>query len=158
MEVGSFMRETKKSTQEILNEILSGDNRKIWKASCEISSLSQNRAKILELLPYKQQIIGNTKDVDLGGGIYKVSIYLERALNILEFHDQNLFCPCHLLGEFDNPTDLMQDGYFTLLSVGEYNYMGERDCTMRCNQCGTNYRVEPQEYHSIWWKWTPIEK
>lgn len=144
------MRETKKSTQEILNDILSRDSHKIWAASCEIASLSQNHEKVMELVPYKQQIIDGTEGIDLGGFFCSNKTHLKRALMVLEFHEQKLFCPCHLLGEFDNPDDLVQDDYFTLVSAEEYSY------TVRCNQCGTNYKVDLREYHFIWWEWTPI--
>lgn len=122
------MRETKKPTQEIFSAILSGDSQKIWEASCAISSLSQNHTKIMELVPYKQQIIDGTKGIELGGLIYKNSVHFNRAIAILDFHEQNLFCPCHLLCGFDNPHHLLQDGYFTLVSTWESNYMGERNC------------------------------
>lgn len=49
------MRETKRTSKDILKDMLSGDMQKIWSASCEIVSLSQNHEKIMELvLPVKE--------------------------------------------------------------------------------------------------------
>lgn len=44
------MRETKRKQKDILKDMLSGDMQKIWSASCEIVSLSQNHEKIMELV------------------------------------------------------------------------------------------------------------
>lgn len=44
------MRETKRKSKDILEDMLSGDMQKIWSASCEIVSLSQNHEKTMELV------------------------------------------------------------------------------------------------------------
>ena len=63
------MRETKRTSKDILKDMLSGDMQKIWSASCEIVSLSQNHEKIMELVPHTDEMYRAVKKLEPGGFI-----------------------------------------------------------------------------------------
>lgn len=148
------MKETDESIDIILQDILSGDSHRIWSASCAICSLSQNHEKIIKLLPYKQQIIDATDGIELGGAFATNRRFLERALEIMDFHKDNNGCPCCLHSEDSSPMDFVNDGYFTLEEPADV--IGEsfpEYCIVRCNNCGKFYKAEPRMSHYIWWDW-----
>ena len=61
------MRETKRTSKDILKDMLSGDMQKIWNASCEIVSLSQNHEKIMDavyLLFVCRHDVGTNRKLD----------------------------------------------------------------------------------------------
>ena len=148
------MRETRRSNRAILRDLRWGDSRKRWLALCQLCSLSQNPARIHALLPYRAQIAAC---VEPGGGIYGKNVHLERVLAILDFYARGGQCPCHLLGTFDHPAHLIEDGYFLPISKGEPECCGEAAYTLRCRRCGAVYRAQPREYHTLWWEWTERE-
>lgn len=45
------MSQTRKSTKELIEDMLSEDAQRIWSASCGIISLGQNHERIMELVP-----------------------------------------------------------------------------------------------------------
>lgn len=150
------MRETKRSTQEILQDMLSGNPERIRCGSNDICSLSQNHHRIMELVPYTAQIRGSVKSVLLGSG----RRHFEDAIMTLRLHEENKNCPCCLLyGEGPNPQDLLDDGYFSLLECTPLpespNYNHYR---LRCKRCGMVFTIEELEYHFTWWNWNPIGK
>lgn len=151
------MRESDKDVEEIISDILSRDASRIWSGSCAVCSLSQNHEKIVMLLPYRQKFEDATRGIALGGGLAPNSRYLNKAFEIMDFHNENKNCPCCLLGEFFNPIHCVEDGYFNLINTV---YMSDGRYIdyyiLRCNQCGTTYKVEEREYHYTWWNWIAI--
>jgi len=148
------MRETDKSIEEIVEEILSRDPRKIWSASCAICSLSQNHEKIMKLAPYKKQIVHSTYGIELGGGLAPNKRFLKYALKIIEWHERNEGCSCQLLGEQSNPDHLVEDGYFEMIEV--VNCMNSTYVDyyrVRCKKCNTIYKVFERLSHMPWWEW-----
>lgn len=153
------MRETDKSIEIIIQDMLSGRAEKIWSAGCAICSLSQNHEKILELLPYEQQMADATKGIDLGGALVPNKRFLKRAFEIMDFHKDNNDCSCCLLFEDDNPVHLVEDGYFTLMDtvyMSGSNYIDYY--VVGCKNCGNLYQVGERVYHYPWWDWQLIGK
>lgn len=153
------MRETKDNTQIIVQDMLSRDSHKIWSASCKICSLSQNHDRIMELVPYKEQMISATSNIELGGAVAPNSRFLQKAFKIIYFHKDNMGCPCLLLGEDANPIHCVEDGYFTLKDTvhgKDSNYVDYY--ILYCKRCGRLYQVDEREYHYIWWNWHVIDE
>lgn len=119
------MRETKRKLKDILKDMLSGDMQKIWSASCEIVSLSQNHEKIMELVPHTDEMYRAVKKLEPGGFIIPHQRVLEKVFQILQLHKERKECPCRLLGGESNPKDLIEDGYFELVNMV---YCDNKDC------------------------------
>ena len=145
------MRESTTPPLRLRRDVCSGDPHRVWQACCEIISLSQNRNAILALLPCRRTL----RSMARGGIFGRPPAYLTQALAVLDFHARNSGCPCRLLGAFDRPDTQAAEGYVDLVERDVPNYTGERSCTVRCLRCGAQYRVEPEEYHALWWRWTP---
>lgn len=153
------MRETKRSSKDIINDMLSGDADKIWSASCAICSLSQNHDKVMELVPYKEKMDYATRNIELGGAIALNHRFLKKAFEVMEVHEEGKECPCILLGGDSNPNHLLEDGYIELLDVVCFSNSGYIDYyVIRCNRCKKLYKVEEREYHFTWWKWQVLKK
>lgn len=76
---GDNMKETDKTAQELIQDMLSGNAQKIWSASCGICSLSQNHNRIMELVPYKGQMYNEAKNIELGGNLALNSRFFKQA-------------------------------------------------------------------------------
>ncbi|MEG0276842.1 MAG: hypothetical protein RR630_07425 [Coprobacillus sp.] len=153
------MRKTNKTTEEIVKDMLSKDSYKIWEASCHICSLSQNHNRVIELLPYKDQMISATKGIALGGALGPNIRFLNKAFDIISFHENGDYCPCCLLSEDSNPIHLIDDGYFTLVDtiyLKDSHYIDYY--LVSCHRCHTVYKVEQREYHYTWWNWEMVDK
>lgn len=139
--------------------MLSGDAHKVWIASCEICSLSQNHEKIMKFMPYVRKMRRATKNIELGGLFAPGSRFLKQVFRIFDFHKKMKECPCGLLGEDSNPKHLVEDGYFQLLqdTVSTSHAFGEGHYIVRCKRCQQLYNVEAREYHYTWWDWQAIE-
>ncbi|MGX8852189.1 hypothetical protein [Amedibacillus sp. YH-ame10] len=153
------MKESTRSTEEIIKDIVSRDTTRVWGASCEICSWSQNHNKIIQLIPYYEQIISSSRGLNLGGALAPNSRFLKKAIEIIYFHMGDNGCPCCLLSEDSNPLQLIEDGYFAL---DDTYYIGDSSCVdsydIHCKACGSMYQVAPREYHYIWWEWTFLGK
>ena len=153
------MRETKKSSKDIIKDMLSGDADKIWSASCAICSLSQNHDKMMELIPYKEKMYYATRNIELGGAIVSNHRFLTQAFKVLEVHEKGEECPCSLLGEDASPKHLLEDGYFELMDVMYFSKSSYIDYyIIRCNRCKKLYKVEEREYHYTWWSWQELKE
>lgn len=150
------MRETDRNTKEIVADMLSGDIHKIWKASCEICSLSQNHNKVMELAPFKTTMLAATRDIDLGGMIARNNRFLKRAFEIISFHENSTNCSCQLVDDESDPHQMEEDGYVNIIETQYYENSSYPDYYMvQCNNCKKIYKVEEREYHMTWWRWTP---
>lgn len=153
------MRETKRSSKDIIKDMLSGDADKIWSASCAICSLSQNHDKVMELVPYKEKMYYATRNIELGGAIALNNRFLKKAFEVMEVHEEGKECPCILLGGDSNPKHLLEDGYIELMDVVYSSNSGYIDYYMvRCNRCKKGYKVEEREYHYTWWSWQVLKE
>lgn len=106
------MRETKRTLKDILKDMLSGDMQKIWSASCEIVSLSQNHEKIMELVSHTDEMHRAVKKLELGGFIIPHQRVLEKVFQILQLHKEGKECPCRLLGGESNPKNPFEGELF----------------------------------------------
>lgn len=150
------MVETTRATKDILDDMLSKDSQRIWKASCDIMSLSQNHDKIIELVSYREQMYDATVGIDLGGMLAPNSRFLKGAFEVIDFHSKGEKCPCVLLGENSNPRDYIKAGYFTKISITNLENSNYIDYYMiRCNRCNTKYKVTERMGHMFFWKWEP---
>ena len=152
------MRETKKSSRDIIKDMLSGDADKIWSASCAICSLSQNHDRVMELIPYKEKMRHATQNIDLGGAIALNQRFLRKAFEVMEVHEKGGECPCSLLGEDSNPKYLLEDGYFELIDVVYSGSSYIDHYIIRCSRCKKMYKVEERMYHYMWWEWQVLKE
>lgn len=156
------MRETTEATIEILEDLFSNTGHGAWRGSCAICSLLFNHARVMEFLPYRAQIRHATDDVDMGGLIGSNRRFLDKAFEIMDFHERNEACPCALLGEDSNPKYLKADGYVT---IEKTVYEESPGFTNRvnyyivcCKGCAARYKVEELEYHFPWWNWIALRE
>ena len=134
------MRESTKTTKELIDDMLSKDSKRIWSASCEINSLGQDHDRIMELVPYLTQIKSKTNNIELGGLIHPNSRLLKQAIETIEWHMKVKSCPCCLLGENSNPKQLEADGYITINDTVYMNKSNYVDYYLvGCNRCKTKY-------------------
>jgi hypothetical protein len=152
------MKKSTGTTKEILDDIFSEDSHRIWKASCEIVSLSQDRNRMIEFVPHLNKIKRKTKNVDLGGAFAPNNRFLNKAINAIEFHKRSEgSCSCCLLGEDSNPKD--EEINENMVILEKYYMEGSNYIDyyiVECKLCGKKYRVEEREYHYTWWKWVSV--
>ena len=139
--------------------MLSGDRDKLWHASCEIRSLSQNHDRVMELARYKYRLKFATRRILSGWPPNTPQrLCLLEIFESIDFHRKNKGCPCCLLGQSANPHHVVKDGYFDLLQTVPY----EPECSindyyiLRCRRCGSSYKVFEREYHSLWREWEEL--
>ena len=156
------MSETKESTKELVEKMMSRDLFKMWEAGWEIHSLSQNPERVRELLPYKSQMEDAAKEIYIDKSAkYAIAEYnstknaVASAFKVLEDYENGIGCPCQLLDENSNPKQLEADGYISILEVKDsgYAWPAHEYFIAKCNRCGQKYRVEENEYHYTWWQW-----
>lgn len=153
------MKETKKENHEIVEDMLSKDANRIWVGSCAICSLSQNRTRIKELIPYRTRFETAACGIDLGGMLAPNSRFLDKALEIIEFHKSSKECPCVLRMDTDffNPKHLQEDGYIEILDKVYYKDSNYVDYYMvRCIDCNAKYKVYEEVGHMACWRWIKI--
>lgn len=150
------MKDTIRSTKEIINDMLSKDPTRIWSGSCDIISLGQNHNRIMEFIPYLDCMKESTKNINLGGLLRPNSRLLNKAFETIEFHKLNKTCPCSLFGENSNPISLQKENDVTIVKTSHLDQSNYVDYYMvRCNQCNQLYKVEERQYHYFWWNWIP---
>ena len=154
------MRETKHTTKELVADMLSGDSRRPWHASCAICSLSQNHSRVMEFARYKHKIEFATKHILSGWPYSTERRRLLKIFEIIDFHQKNKGCPCCMLGQEDNPHHVVEDGYFDLLQTAPHFpvcSVNNDYYILRCRRCGVTYKVFEREYHYTWWDWHRLE-
>ena len=155
------MHETQRTTKELIADMLSSDRHKLWHASCEIRSLSQNHDRMLEIVRYKYRLKFATRRILSGWPPNTPQrLCLLKIFGSIDFHRKNKGCPCCLLGRTDHPHHVIEDGYFDLLQTVPYT----PECSitdyyiLRCKRCGVTYKVFEREYHYLWWEWHRLER
>lgn len=145
------MDKTEKSNKELLDDILSGDSYKIWYSSATIMKLSQDEERIKEFVPYLDEIIEKTKNVDLGGSIALNSRFVEKVIKVLEYYKDEKGCSCCLLGEEDDPNNY--ETIDVMETVCHKNSTWIDYYIVECTKCKQKYKVGEREYHYTWWDW-----
>ena len=156
----SPMHETQRTTKELIADMLSGDSHKLWHASCEIRSLSQNHGRMMEISRYKCRLKFTARRILSGWPPNSPQrLCLLKIFESIDFHRKNKDCPCCLLGQQDNPHHVVEDGYFDLLRTIPYSSKCNINdyYILRCKRCGATYKVFEREYHFLWWDWKRIE-
>jgi len=140
-----------KSTNELLDEILSGDPKKVWYSSCAIMKLSQDDERIKEFVPYLNEIKLKTANLELGGALVPNKRFVKKVIKTLEHYRYGQGCSCCLLSEDDDPHD-----YNTIEIREEVNYEGRTWIdyyVVECKKCKQKYKVSERLYHYTWWDW-----
>lgn len=145
------MENTAKSTNELLDDILSGNPQKVWSSSCAIIKLSQDDERIKEFIPYLEEIKAKTANLDMGGLLAPNDRFVKKVIKILEHYKMERECSCCLLDGNDNPAhcktiDIKEEVYFQDSKRVDY-YMVE------CRKCNQKYKVYERESHFLWWDW-----
>ena len=152
------MRETQRSTKEIVRDMLSGDSFTVWQASCEIASLSQNHDRVMEVARHWWKIRLAMKNSRKKNSFVSQRQFVRRALEVVEFHKSGKECPCCLLGMKSNPRHLIEDGYIEQIEFGHRDYENNDYWVLRCKRCKKLYQVEELEYHFPWWEWKQVNE
>lgn len=150
------MEKETKSTEEFLEEILSGDTHKVWSSSCYIMHMSQNEEKVREFIPYLEEIKRKTENLVMGGGLAPNKRFVDKAIRTIEFYKNGTGCSCCLLGEEDNPNkyetiDVKETVNFKNSTYVDYYFV-------ECKKCKQKYKVKEREYHYFWWEWIPCQE
>jgi len=146
---------------EILKKITSRDSHKIWESSCEIISMSQKLDKINPLIPYIELIKKSTSNIDLGGIFAPNSRFVNYALRILTFHQNNheKICSCDLYiddYECNDPKNEVEKGNIIIEDTIRIEDKWVDFYVCRCLKCGQKFKTIEREGHYIWWNWTKI--
>lgn len=140
-----------KSTNELLEEILSGDPQMVWSSSCAIMKLSQDDERIKEFLPYLDEIKAKTADLDMGGALVPNDRFVKKVIKILEHYKTDSGCSCCLLDGNDNPN------YYQTIDIKEEVKLKDSNWVeyylVECKKCNQKYKVYEREYHFTWWDW-----
>jgi hypothetical protein len=144
------------TSEEILKGITSRDASKVWRSSCEIASISQDRQRIIPLIRYLPEIQSKTVGLEMGGAFAPNKRFVDFAIRTLQFHRDSRECPCCLYTHLDsfNPPEEEHKGNIKILYTireqsGYVDYY-----KVRCCKCGQPYKVIERDYHYTWWGWT----
>lgn len=145
------MKENTRSTNKLLEQILSGNPDEVWSSSCTIIKWSQDYECIKEFVPYLDEIKKKTENIDMGGLLAPRDRFVKKVIKILEHYKNGQGCSCCLLDENDDPTsfetiDIMANPYYKDSKMTEYY-------EVMCKKCGQKYKVYEREYHFLWWEW-----
>lgn len=143
-----------KSTNELLEEILSGDPQKVWASSCAIMRLSQDDARIKQFVPYVEEIKAKTKNLEMGGLLASNNRFVKKIIDILEHYKKCTSCSCCLLDGCDNPNNYSTIDIKEVVNIRDSNYVDYYK--VECKKCKQKYIVYEREYHFTWWEWHPF--
>lgn len=148
----------KLTTQEIINDMISKDSHRIWKSSCEIVALGQDKSAILQLIPYIEQFESETKGVKLGGAFASNQRFLDAAIKTLKFHRDSTDCPCQLLGIHDcmDPKRQVDIGYLKISNIERIENKWVDFYEARCTRCNQKFKIIERVGHYMWWSWEKV--
>lgn len=143
------------TVQEIIDEITSKDSHQIWRSSCEIISLGQEKSAILPLIPYIKQFERATKGIKLGGAFASNHRFLDAAIKTLKFHRDSTDCPCKLLGIHDcmDPNKQVERGYLRITHIERIENKWVDFYEAECTRCNQKFKIIEREGHYMWWSW-----
>ena len=147
------------TTEEIVEDMTSGNQRKVLRSAVEIFGLCQKRDQILPLVPHLPEIESKTKGLDLGEPVGLNQRILDFAIKTLELYKNKRDCPCHLYMELEtfNPESQRAKGNVKILYFFRLNNRYIEFYTVRCNKCGQVFKVIERDYPYTWWGWTKQE-
>ena len=145
------MDNTVRSTNKLLEQILSGDPDEVWVSSCTIQKWSQDKERIKEFIPYLDEIREKTKNLNMGGLLVSKDRYIKKVIKILEHYKNEQECSCCLFDENDKPTSFETVDIITKIYYKDSKII---ECyEVKCKKCGQKYKVYEREYHYLWWEW-----
>lgn len=157
------MKKSDRSFEEILADVLSKDEHRVWSGACNIISLGQDPERIAPFIPHLDEIRESTTGVPLGGAVAPNKRFVDLTLKIIEFHKRGTDCPCRLYplsGEDSiyNPKEQAEQGNVSIIETlhggnsnfAEYSYIAE------CSRCKRRYKITEKLYHFVCWKWYSI--
>lgn len=122
--------------EEILEDFLSKDARRIWSASGEVlNSVITNRDDIEALFPHLSEIRNATSGIDYGGAFLSNKRYLDKALEVIK-ESKGSGCLCeYAFTDYGQSVESLKNVGFILLSKKTENFIttGEVECS-RCHQ------------------------
>lgn len=138
----------------LLQDITSGDARKIWASASAIIHTREEETLNL-LASHLPEIRAKTRNVELGGALFPNSEHLKFALQKLEYYKNRTGCLCRLYLEYlmYDPRREETEGNVRIVGICymEGAWVDAYDC--KCTLCGTAFRVEERESHYTWWGW-----
>ncbi|MEG1265906.1 MAG: hypothetical protein RSE19_05455, partial [Myroides sp.] len=87
------------TTEEIIKNITSKDETKVWKSACEIINLGWDHHKIVPLIKFLPLIKEKTVNLNLGGMFASNQRFVDFAIKTIEFHIEHKYCYCELYVE-----------------------------------------------------------
>lgn len=144
------------TTEEIVENIISGDQRKVRLSAVEIFRLCQKRKQILPLVSHLPEIQSKTKGLEMEESYQRV---VDFAIRTLQFYRDGHECPCHLYMEFEafNPDREKARGNVRILSFARLDNRHIEFYTVRCLKCGQVFKVIERDYPCTSWGWTKQE-
>jgi hypothetical protein len=141
-------------SDEILQDLMSGDPHRLWLASGAVTE-SRDEPALARLAAHLPEIRSRAEGVDLGGMMRSNSLSLAFALRKLEFYGSEHGCPCTLYPEYDmyDPEREQAAGNVRLLGPPpvQWGDAFQAECTL----CGARYSATVETYHLDWWQWKP---
>lgn len=149
---------TQMTTQKIIDEMTSKDSHQIWRSSCEIVDLGQEKSAILLLIPYIKQFESETKGIKLGGAFAPNQRFLEAAIKTLKFHRDSTDCSCQLFGIHDcmDPNRQVDKEYLRITKIERIENKWIDFYEAQCNRCNQKFKIIEREGHYMWWSWEKI--
>lgn len=144
---------------EIVENMLSKDSTKVWKASSEMIHSCRNKEVIDPLIPYLSQMKAATKNLEIGGKLLSNQRIVHFAFQIIDFYKNSHQCSCHLYpmsGEdtFFNPKKEEEKGNVKIIEiVKDKNDQFVEYYIVECTTCHQRYKIIEGMYHYVWWKW-----
>lgn len=151
-----------RSNREILADLLSKDSKKIWWASGEVISECQNPDRIMPLVPFRDRIARETREVSMGGAVAPNRRFVDLVLKILDFYGKGRNCPCGIypMAGSDStfrPSTEKSRGNIEILERVESGGFPDY-YVVQCTRCGQKFRVKEGMYHFVWWQWIPMSR
>ena len=142
---------------QIISDITSRDVAKIRTASSQIISFSQDKEKVLLLLPFRQLIIDKTSGLEMGGAFAPNKRFVDYVLNIIDFHASDQRCPCSLYSDFKyEGNDPNAEASKRNIKINEVvkapdHWIDYYACT--CLKCNQKFKTYERQGHYTWWEW-----
>ena len=138
---------------DALDDLLSRDPHRIWRASWDVINL-RDRALLETLRTALPRIRQATAEIELGGTIQPNRAALTHALaKVQNYRTWRCWCDDYPKLLAYDPAREEERGHARVLNRNDSGWPVTCEC--ECVVCGRQFSVEEGEYHALWWKWTP---
>ena len=161
------------TTEEIINDLISRNEHKVWKSACKIIDYGINHTKVEPFIEFLPLIIKETKNLNLGGMFASNQRFVDFAIKTIEFHLEQKYCYCELYiekyfltndvikrelqYECFNPKNEIEKGNINILETIKIQNKWVDYYLVECKKCLKKYKVEEREGHYMFWDWKKIE-